>query len=127
MSKGLKIILSILVVIMGLKFGLDFALDSYWKANYGGPAYYTKITSRTPYNKKQFDDGSGNYYEYKVEAINASGKAKEINFNESMDRPLKVNAYIKFVVNNKKGVTEWKSVKFSEIPKNIQPKVNSAE
>lgn len=123
MKKGLKILLSVVVVILGLKFGLDYALDSYWKANYSGPLYYTKITSNTPYTKKKFDDGKGYYYEYNVEATNAHNKVKKLTFNEHLDRPLKINSYIKFVVNDKKGVTEWNAVESNELPKNIRTKI----
>jgi uncharacterized protein (TIGR01655 family) len=124
MKKTIVILGTILVVVLGLKFGLDFALDNYWKTNYGGTSYYAKITSKTPYSKHKYDDGNGSYYEYNVEGIDDKGKQKEITFNESMDRPLKINAYLKLVVNNKKGVTEWRSVKYSDMPRKVQSEIN---
>ncbi|TYC50997.1 YxeA family protein [Weissella muntiaci] len=116
-----KILIIIGTSLFGLllvKFGLDFAISSYWQAHYSGPTYYTRITTKTLYKKEQA--GRDRFYTYTVNAVNSQGKVKAITFNENLNRPLKEGAYLKMTVNTKKGVTDWRKIKSSDIDNHIK-------
>ncbi|WP_461213454.1 YxeA family protein [Lacticaseibacillus sp. GG6-2] len=85
--------------------------------NYGGTAYYTKVT--TVGTKIAPQDAKGNVYvdyRYAQTGYAASGAAKKLVFNANKARPLRLGAYLKLTYNANKGVTSWEAVPASKVP-----------
>ncbi|MFD1429476.1 MULTISPECIES: YxeA family protein [Lacticaseibacillus] len=110
-----------LVVLVVLVFG---GLKLYSVTNYGGTSYYTQITTD---GKKitQKDDNGATYtdYEYTLVGYDENGAPRTLNFNANKARPLKKNAYLKLVYNEKKGVTSWEAVDDVDVPKQAMTKL----
>ncbi len=103
-----------LVMLAVIVFG---GLKVFTAFNYGGTAYYTKIT--TVGTKIAPQDDKGNVYidyRYDQAAYTADGAHKKLVFNANKSRPLRLGAYLKLTVNPKKGVTSWEAVGPKAVP-----------
>ena len=56
-------------------------------------------------------------YAYDLPGYDEKGSLQQLKFNANQDRPLKMNAYLKVIYNDKKGVTDWQRVPRAEVPK----------
>lgn len=100
------------LIVVAIFLGGSFATYRYY---YMGETYYTKITTNGERHTE--GDRKNTYYTYKQAAYNEEGQEKEVSFNELRERPLKMSAYLKLEVNERKGVLNWEEVKLNEIPK----------
>ncbi|WYJ80700.1 hypothetical protein DOK79_002283 [Enterococcus sp. DIV1094] len=83
----------------------------------GGETYYTKITTNGEKEVDSADDGMDiSVYVYDQNAYNAQGEEKAITLREARERPLKMDAYLKLLVNPRKGVISWEEVKAPDVP-----------
>ncbi|KRL85577.1 YxeA family protein [Lacticaseibacillus pantheris] len=107
----------LLVTVGGLKI--------YEEVNYGGPSYYTQVTT----DGKRFVDKGDNGqeyvdYNYVLTGYDDKGTAQKLTFNGNKARPLHRNAYLKLTYNQKKGVTKWEAVAKSAVPAKALTKLN---
>lgn len=100
------------LTVVAIFLGGSFATYRYY---YMGETYYTKITTNGEKHTENYRKNT--YYTYKQPAFDEKGQEKEISFKEFRERPLKMNAYLKLVVNARKGVLSWEEVTIEEIPK----------
>lgn len=79
------------------------------------------IIRKSPLMEKKVesaDDGMNiSIYVYDQNAYNTQGEEKAITLREARDRPLKMDAYLKLLVNPRKGVISWEEVKAPDVPK----------
>ena len=120
MKKAVLIILGLIVVGGG-------AGGYFWyQDNYGGDSYYTKITT-TPEQHMEKDDSGKDFPFYTYEdqpAYDEKGTEKDIELHEGRDKPLRLDAYLKLLVNDKKGVISWEEVSEKDVPKAALAKMN---
>lgn len=103
----------VLLVVLG--FG---GLKLFEITNYGGTAYYTKVTTTGTKIAPQDDAGKVYIdYRYNQPGYDAKGKAQTLVFNANKSHPLRMGAYLKVTYNTKKGVTAWEAVEKSAVPK----------
>ncbi|MBO0461656.1 MULTISPECIES: YxeA family protein [unclassified Enterococcus] len=101
-------------VVLGIFLGGSFIAYDYF---YGGETYYTKITTNGEKEVDSADDGMDiSVYVYDQSAYNAQGEEKAITLREARERPLKMDAYLKLLVNPRKGVISWEEVKAPDVP-----------
>ncbi|MEA0973136.1 YxeA family protein [Lacticaseibacillus paracasei] len=111
----MKKVLIGLVVLIVLVFG---GLKIFEITNYGGTTYYTKITNAGQQATDHDQDGNKyTIYAYDLPSYDEKGSLQQLKFNANQDRPLKMNAYLKVIYNDKKGVTDWQRVPRAEVPK----------
>ncbi|AZP92537.1 hypothetical protein B834_2065 [Enterococcus mundtii 1A] len=104
-----------LLIVLGIFLGGSFIAYGYF---YGGETYYTKITTNGEKKVESADDGMNiSIYVYDQNAYNTQGEEKAITLREARDRPLKMDAYLKLLVNPRKGVISWEEVKAPDVPK----------
>lgn len=94
-----------------------------WKLyndNYGGNIYYTQILV-TPEKENEKDSKSNNWsvYNYDQNVYSETKETKIVHMREHRNSPLRLNAYLKLLVNDKKGVLTWEEVEKSEIPQKV--------
>ncbi|MGC6767557.1 YxeA family protein [Enterococcus sp. LJL51] len=123
MKKAITGSLIFISIVAALGFGAKYAMDKYWADNYGGPSYYTKITS-IPEDTGTPEDESP-VWQYDQISYNEDGQEKIVHLKEARPQPLKEGAYLKMVVNENKGVTSWEEVKAAELPKKVAEKLES--
>ncbi len=93
-------------------------LENFEITNYGGTTYYTKITNAGQQATDHDQDGNKyTIYAYDLPGYDEKGSLQQLKFNANQDRPLKMNAYLKVIYNDKKGVTDWQRVPRAEVPK----------
>lgn len=108
-----KIIASLIVFVVFLG-GCFFAYRYY----YGGTDYYTKITTDGTHSTSLARDGViDDIYHYEQPAYNESGEKQVIKLNERRSKPLREGAYLKLLVNPRKGVLSWEEVSQEDVPK----------
>lgn len=117
----MKRIMAIIFVVLLIVGGV--VLFQLYKSEYGGTAYYTQIVSE---GKKTTEITEGKKegmidYEYTQLAFDENGNSKMVTFRGNKDVPLRMNAYLKLTVNEKRGVTAWEEVKQDEVPKKALP------
>lgn len=113
MVKEMKKVIAFLVVLAVFGGGSWFAYDYF----YGGDTYYTKIVDEGVKGEDKADNGEVyTTYSYEQKAFDKDGESKVIKMKESRDEPLKLNAYLKLVVNDRKGVMRWEEVKQGDVP-----------
>jgi uncharacterized protein (TIGR01655 family) len=94
-----------------------------WKLcrnNFSGDIYYTKI--QVIPDKKTEEDSNGNYkcfYDYVKNAYSYSKEIKTVNFKELCDYPLKLNTYLRLVVNSENKVVSREKIKKEDIPPKV--------
>lgn len=117
----MKRILAISFVVILVVGG--FALFQMYKSEYGGAAYYTQIVSEGKKTSEKVDGQVEEIinYEYTQLAFDANGNSKMVTFKGNKDVPLRMGAYLKLTVNEKKGVTAWEEVQQSEVPTKALP------
>ncbi|HCM89029.1 MULTISPECIES: YxeA family protein [Vagococcus] len=117
--KLIIIISSILVLSgVGYYFYNDYA---------GGTDYYVKVTTDPINKEKALDDKNvvqGVVYTYEMTGYDKEANEKLIEFTVHKERPLKKNAYIKILMNPKRGPLSWEEVKESELPDPVKKKLN---
>ncbi|MDF0478854.1 YxeA family protein [Vagococcus sp. PNs007] len=103
-----KIILLLCLIMIGSLIGS-------YRYFYGREDYYTKITTNgkvvTRGGKEPFPD-----YTYNLPAYDADGTKREVEFNSTIGRPIKRNAYLKLTISKRYGVTSWEELKEEHIP-----------
>ncbi|WP_230678567.1 YxeA family protein [Lacticaseibacillus zhaodongensis] len=97
----------------------------YGQSNYGGQTYYTQVTT----DGQQVVDKakSGEHYRdyaYTLKGYTQDGQGKTLHFKANKERPLRRNAYLKLVNNDKKGVISWQSVAKKDVPAKALAKLN---
>lgn len=117
MKKILYLLIPFLLLSGGVLFGYTYF--------YGGKDYYTKIVTHGEVSTKVLDTGEKiTQYSYEQIAYNADGKPTNQKMTESRDHPLKMNAFIRLKVNNRKGIINWGEVSENEIPKKALAQLN---
>ncbi len=117
MKRILAISFLVLLIVGGV------VLFQLYKSEYSGVTYYTQIVSE---GKKTTETIEGKKdeiinYEYTQLAFDANGNSKLVTFNGNKDEPLRMDAYLKLTVNEKKGVISWEEVKQTEVPAKALP------
>lgn len=113
--------LGIFAIISGaFVFGINFAMNKYMEENYGGPSYYTKITH--PPEASGITDGT-QFYEYDQVSYDEKGREKTVHLKEYRQKPLRLSAYLKMVVNDEKGVTSWEEISEKDLPSTVKEKL----
>jgi uncharacterized protein (TIGR01655 family) len=108
-----KIIASL--IVFGIFLGGCFFSYRYY---YGGTAYYTEITTSGTHSTSIASDSVvQDIYQYKQTAYNESGEKKVVEMNENRSKPLREGAYLKLLVNPRKGVISWEEVSQDDVPK----------
>lgn len=103
-----------LVLVVAVAFG---GIKLYTITNYGGTAYYTRITTNGTKIIQRTDDGSKlTDYHYDQPGYDENGQARTLAFNGNKARPLRRGAYLKLTYNAKKGVTRWEAVSAVDVP-----------
>lgn len=111
--KKLKKAIGFLIFFIVLAGGSWFAYDYF----YGGDTYYVKIVDEGIEGSDEADNGEVyTTYTYEQKAYDKKGNEKDVTMKESRDKPLRLNAYLKMVVNDRKGVMRWEEVQQSEVP-----------
>ncbi|MBP2099761.1 YxeA family protein [Enterococcus rivorum] len=115
----MKKILYFLIPFLLLSGGVWFGYNYY----YGGTDYYTKIVTPGEVSTEVLDSGEKvTKYNYTQTAYSAKGKKTTQEMNEFRDKPLKMNAFIKLKVNDRKGIISWEEVQENEVPaKALEP------
>lgn len=119
----MKKLIGLLVVFLLLSGGAWYAYDYY----YGGKDYYTEIT--TTGEVSQGTDAKGeNYttYHYTQAAFDKDGNETTQKMNESREKPLRIGAFLKLKVNDRKGVISWEEVKQGDIPNKALEKIEAS-
>lgn len=91
----------------------------------GGTPYYVQIT--TAGEKVEEKDDAGRTvitYRYELTGYDEQGTGKELTFDSFEPRPLKKEAYLKVIWNERKGVTSWEEVQKSEVPTKAMTKLS---
>lgn len=94
-----------------------------WKLyndNYAGNIYYTQILV-TPEKENEKGSKSNNWsvYNYDQNVYSETKETKIVHMREHRNSPLRLNAYLKLLVNDKKGVLTWEEVEKREIPQKV--------
>lgn len=109
---GVIVVLSVVVVGFGW-LALSGAADEF---------YYTQVdNTRTAEVESQggvVDPTGGMSLSYSLPAFDKNGNEKEIAFGT--ERQLREGAYLCLTVTPIRGVTEWKEVRFDELPVKVQ-------
>ncbi|CAM3316515.1 YxeA family protein [Vagococcus fessus] len=103
-----KIIVLLSLIMLG-------SLIGGYRYFYGWEDYYTKITT----NGRSFTSGGKDpfkEYAYELPAYDAEGNKKEVEFNSTIGRPIKRNAYLKLTISKRYGVTSWEELKEEKLP-----------
>ena len=64
-------------------------------------------------------------YKYEQAAYNESGEEKIVKMNEHRSKPLREGAYLKLLVNPRKGVLSWEEVSQEDVPKPALDQLNN--
>ncbi|MGH1707009.1 YxeA family protein [Enterococcus gallinarum] len=116
-----KIIASL--IVFGVFLGGCFFAYRYY---YGGTAYYTEITTSGTHSTSIASDGvAQDIYKYEQAAYNESGEEKIVKMNEHRSKPLREGAYLKLLVNPRKGVLSWEEVSQDDVPKPALDQLNN--
>lgn len=119
----MKKLIGLLVVFLLLSGGAWFAYDYY----YGGKDYYTEITTTGEVSQDTDSKGeSYTIYHYTQKAFDKDGNETTQKMNESREKPLRIGAYLKLTVNERKGVISWEEVKESDVPDKALEKINAS-
>ncbi|WP_179396312.1 YxeA family protein [Lacticaseibacillus absianus] len=111
-----------LVLTVAVAFG---GIKLYEVTNYGGTAYYTRITTAGTKVTQRADDGSTwTDYRYSQRGYDEAGHARMLKFNGNKTRPLRRGAYLKLTYNAKKGVTRWEAVSDVDVPAKALARLN---
>ncbi|WP_225046934.1 YxeA family protein [Lacticaseibacillus kribbianus] len=109
------------VVLVALAFG---GLKLFEVTNYGGTAYYTQVVATgQKIVQRGSNGGTWTDYRYRQLAYTEDGAAKTVTFNGNKSRPLRMGAYLKLTVNDKKGVTRWTAVEAKDVPAGAMAKL----
>lgn len=109
----MKKILAFLVVLVIFAGGSYFAYNYY----YGGDDYYTKIVTDGTHDTVTSDSGEVfDRFTYEQQAYDTDGNQKNVELIETREKPLRVNAYLKLLVNERKGVISWEEVQQDDVP-----------
>lgn len=109
----MKKLLAFLVVLVIFAGGSYFAYNYY----YGGDDYYTKIVTEGAQDSVKSDSGEVfNQYTYEQQAYDTDGNEKNVELIETREKPLRMNAYLKLLVNERKGVISWEEVQQGDVP-----------
>lgn len=109
MKKILYLLLPFLLVCGGIWFAYNYY--------YGGSAYYTKIVTPGDVSTEVLSTGEKvTHYSYTQIAFNAEGKKTVQKMSEYRDKPLKMNAFIRLKVNDRKGIISWEEVSEKKVP-----------
>ncbi|MBL1227403.1 YxeA family protein [Enterococcus sp. BWR-S5] len=119
----MKKMIALLVGFLLLSGGAWYAYDYY----YGGNDYYTEITATGDVSQETDSKGqSFTVYHYTQVAFDKDGKETTQKMNESRDKPLRIGAFLKLKVNERKGIISWEEVKQNEVPDKALEKINAA-
>ena len=117
MKKTLKIVVPLLLVFAISWFGYNYY--------FGGKSYYTKIETVGKESTDIATNGEQHkQYTYTQTAFDADGNKTVQKLYEYRDSPLKMNAYLKLKVNDRKGVLSWEEVTEQEVPEKALDKIN---
>lgn len=109
----MKKLLSIIILFALLTAGAWFGYNYY----YGGKEYYTQITTSGEVETGKFDTGEKyTEYNYTQSAFDENGEKTVQKLREVRDQPLRINAYLKLKVNDRKGVLSWEEVSEQKVP-----------
>ena len=118
-----KIIIGICVTLISLISIGGFYL---FKVYDGGTDYYIKVTD-SPIKQEEVKDDSGKtmgtQYTYQLLGSDEEGHTKEIEYYVYKEQPLRKNAYLKMVINEKRGPLRWEEVVESKIPERAKEKI----
>jgi uncharacterized protein (TIGR01655 family) len=107
-----KIIASLIVFAIFLG-GCFFAYHYY----YGGTTYYTEITDEGTHSTMIAKNGVvKDVYDYEQVAYNETGEQTVVKISEYRTKPLRKGAYLKLLVNPRKGVLSWEEITKDDIP-----------
>lgn len=112
--KKLKKVIAFFIVLVVFAGGSWFAYNYF----YGGDTYYVKVVDEGV-KGSDTDDNTGEVYTkytYDQKAYDEDGESKEVTMTEHRDKPLRLNAYLKLVVNARKGVIKWEEVQQNDVP-----------
>ncbi|MGX7164794.1 YxeA family protein [Enterococcus massiliensis] len=118
----MKKIIPFLVVLAVFTAGCFYAYNYF----YGGTSYYTQITTNGEKTTEKATDGR-QYTVYIYEnqsAYNEQGEKTTVTLHESREKPLRLKAYLKLIVNPRKGVLRWEEVTKNELPEKVQNKLD---
>lgn len=91
---------------------------------YSGTTYYTRVT--TVGTSSEHTDDSGNVdisYTYQLPSYTEGGDKKTLSFNSFNNKEIRQDAYLKLVVNDRKGVLSWEEVSKDEVPQKAREKL----
>lgn len=118
----MKKIIAFLIVLI-IFIGGSFYTYNYF---YGGETYYTKIVSDGEKSTETAENGDiVTFYTYNQAAYNDDGQEKDVTLHEARENPLKMDAYLKMVVNDRKGVISWEEVTQADLPTDVEAELNS--
>ena len=118
----MKKLIGLLVGFLLLSGGAWYAYNYY----YGGKDYYTEITTTGEVSQEKDAKGeSYTIYHYTQTAFDKDGKETTQKMNESREKPLRIGAFLKLKVNERKGVISWDEVQQSDVPEKALEKIKA--
>lgn len=116
MKKILFGVIAVLLILVGAGF-------AWYRVEYGGTAYYVKITENGTKTTEKDDQGQTFYlYDYDQKAFDKSGHSRQIEF--TADHNLRHQAYLQLTYNQKKGVTNWEERSSKQVPEKALAQLN---
>ncbi|MCL2113889.1 MAG: YxeA family protein [Streptococcaceae bacterium] len=114
-----KIILSIPLIIIAL-LSLT-ACSKEFDDSFKQSVYYTKIETSPAQSK---DSENKPYYLYHQTFVNDKGETVKFDMKEYRSEPLKLDSYLKVMINKKDGVKSWEEISKNAIPNTALDKLN---
>jgi len=109
MKKMIGLIVAFLLLSGGAWYGYNYF--------YGGKDFYTEITTTGEETEEISSSGQSlKTYHYTQKAYDKNGSETTQKMNEARDKPLRIGAYLKLKVNERKGVISWEEVTENEVP-----------
>lgn len=119
--KNVKKIIGFIAILAVFIGGSYFAYNYY----YGGDTYYTKIVTDGERSTETSDSGETfTFYDYDQAAYDQDGAEKDVTLHESRENPLRKDAYLKLLVNERKGVISWEEVSQDDVPDQALTQLN---
>ena len=95
---------------------------------FGGRDYYTKITETGETSNSIGSNGESlTSYQYTQKAYDKEGSETTQEMNEYRKDPLRIGAYLKLKVNDRKGVLSWEEVTEQEVPAKALQKIEDTQ
>ncbi|MGC6767579.1 YxeA family protein [Enterococcus sp. LJL128] len=118
----MKKIIAALIVFLLIGGGSWYAYNYY----FGGTSYYTEI-QETGKATEDIDTRGQKYttYHYEQKAYDEDGNQTLQKMNEVREDPLRIGAYLKLTVNERKGVLSWEEVSEKEVPEKALDKIKN--